>query len=831
MTRLLLLFLSLPAFAQQIPPRSFFDLSSSNGHGAVMVDTRTGRLVHFRERLPATEEPQLDAQGNERWIGNQPQMVKSRDLLFDAYFGLRAGGQQRWLDATTVTNSGYATAAPSPRGGSGIVTFQQQALGLQLTTSVFAPLSLPHPGYVAVLCAKNTGSTALTGVSVFHLLNLHLGFGRPGVMTDLASNGETIVVSAAGDVFERGFAGVVGTRPLGSAVATAWNQTTPSAQNGFTIVQGTQGDLPARSGDLGVANDWASALQFDLGTLQPDAQQCVGVVTAHHGDPLAQPLVTGWLDAWLAGRTAGQVLDAELAAWRALQTSLHVPAALTDDEASVTRQAAAVLLMAQVQERDAFLREFLTQDGEARFTRFRALDGGTALPATIRHRGQGALLASLPPGEWTYTWVRDGTYAAVAMAELGWIDRSRAALSFFLDAEGGRFKNWTELQPAGFPNYGVSLTRYNGFGVEETDFNSFGPNLEFDGFGLVLWALREHERRTGDTTLVDARWDDIATRIGDPLVALIEPSTGLMRKDSSIWETHWNGRERTWTYTNLTAARGLCDAAELAQRRGDGARAATYRAAGLALRTAIAQKLTDPAGALASNREELMAGSGYFDAAVLEGIALGLFAPDGRIAQATLDALDRELKVPWGPGWARNDDRVDHAGASDLSPWGSEYDSAEWIYTDLRGAVAMRAAGRTGRADALLAFTTGQSAANALVLAETYDEASGAWKFNAPMVGFGAGAWVLAMAHRGGLAVTPACGAFDETVPPVDAGLPDAGPPDAGTTSPGDAGTTPPKKPQGCGCTSTPMVMSLTLLSLLLRRRRDACRDRVGSGS
>lgn len=792
-----------------------------------MVDTRTGRLTHFREHLPATEEPELDASGQERWIGNQPQYIKSRDLLFDAYFGLRVGGQQRWLDGVPVTASGYATAAPSPRGGSGIVTFQQQSLGLTLTTSVFAPRSLARASYVAVLCAKNTGTTALTGVSVFHLTNLHLGFGRPGVMADLGVTGETVVVSPAGDVFERGFAGVVGLRPLRAATASAWNPTTPAAENGFLVVRDTAGNLPARTGDLGVANDWASALQFDLGTLQPNDEQCVGLVAAHHGDPFAQAELAAAFDAFVNGRTAKQVLDAELADWAALQASLHVPATLTDDEAAVTRQSAAMLVMAQVQDREAFLREFLTQDGEARRTRFRSADGGTTLPATVTHRGAGAVLASLPPGEWTYAWVRDGSYAAVALSELGLTAQSRAALSFFLDAEGGRFQSWNELQPS-FPSYVVSLTRYSGFGVEETDFNDFGPNLEFDGFGLVLWALREHERRTGDTTLVDARWADISTRIADPLVALIEPSTGLLKKDSSIWETHWNGRERTWTYTNLTAARGLCDAAELAQRKGDLARATTYRQAGSALRLAIAQKLTDSRGALASNREELLSGKGHFDAAVLEGISLGLFAPDGRIATATLDALERELRVAFGPGWARNDDRVDHSGATDLSPWGSEYDSAEWIFTDLRGELAMRAAGRNTRADALLNFTTGQSAANALALAETYEESSGAWKFNAPMMGFGAGAWVLAVAHRGGLAVTPACGAFEEPPPPVDAGTPfDAGTPsDAGT--PGvdgglpDAGIGPPKPPKGCGCSSSPMLLGLALLGWLRRRAAHA---------
>ncbi len=85
--------------------------------------------------------------------------------------------------------------------------------------------------------------------------------------------------------------------------------------------------------------------------------------------------------------------------------------------------------------------------------------------------------------------------------------------------------------------------------------------------------------------------------------------------------------------------------------------------------------------------KELGSGAGYFDAAVLDAIAMGLFAPDGRIARATA-----------GPGWSRNDDRSDHAGKTDLSPWGSEYDSAEWTFTDLRRAIAMRRTAATWRA-------------------------------------------------------------------------------------------------------------------------------------
>lgn len=831
----------LAASAPAQPARQFFSLPSSNGHGAVMVDARAAKVVHFREHLPATEEPQPDAMGREVWVGNQPQMVKTRDLLFDAYFGLRAGGQQRWL-TTQPASSGYLTAAPSPVGGSGIVTWQQSALGLEVTTYVFAPRTLPRAAFVMALKVRNASAATITGVSAFSLHNLHLGYGRPGVMQDVGANGETVVVGAGRDVLERGFAGVVVARPLGSVTkASAWNATSAMGDNAFRVVAQTTGDLSDRAGDLGVADDWATAFQFDVGDVPAGQERWAAVVVAHHGDPFGGAAVQGALDVWVAGRTAQQVVDAERMAWEAFQQALTLPAGLSMTEQQVLRQSAVVLAMAQVKSGEAFLREHLTRDGEPRLSRFRAADGGAGLPATVVHRGRGAVLASLPPGEWTYSWIRDGAYAAAAMATLGLAAESRDALRFYLDAEGGRFQSWMELQPYSMPPYLISLTRYVGFGVEETDFNDYGPNLEFDGFGLFLWALREYERRTQDTSLADSRWTDITTKVADPLVALVDPATGLMRKDSSIWETHWLGRERAWTYTSLTAARGLCDAAAIAERRQDLANATRYRLAAQALRRNIAEKLTDASGALASNREELLSGVDYFDAAVFDAMAFGLFDPAGRIGRATVTGLDR-LRVSSGPGWSRNDDRRDHAGRTDLSPWGSEYDSAEWVITDVRGSMVLRAQGNTSRADAVLSWVTDNAVANAGIIPETFDEQTGAWKFNAPMVGFGAGVYALALAHRAGSAIDPACGAFfdegsfDAGVPvdggagqpdagaPLDAGSPptaDAGSRDAGAgvdAGASDGGPGPTKPPGSCGCAAVDPSLLLAALALLVRR-------------
>ena len=760
---------ALPAWAEVPVERTFFRLPSSNGHTAILVDLSIGKLTHFREHLFASEEPRLDAAGNEVWIGNHPQGVGSRDLLFDAFFGLRAAGDQRWLPGIPVEyeQSGYAPYAAGKNGGTGLVKMVQKAGDLVATQYFFAPQGLAHAGFVMAMQVKNTGAQKVNGVSAFSLQNFHLGTGRPGVMADIGEDNETVIFDGSGGkatFVERAFAGVVVSRALAPAARHgASNAGTPAAQNVYSIVNnGGAADIPDLNGPGGLANGWVTAYQFDLGDLDPGESAWVGVASAHHADPFADAEVKGWLDAYAGSSNVSALVDAEINGWKNTQSAIQIPSGLDAGSEAVVRQSAVMLKMAQVREDKAYLREWLTQDGEARYTRFGVTPGGApaTLPATVAHRGKGAVLASLPPGEWTVAWIRDGSYAVAAMAALGMQAEARDGLQYYLDAEANQFQDWAELAPYNMPPYQISLVRYHGFGVEETDFNDFGPNLEFDGFGLFLWALRAYEQTTGDTTLADTRWDLITTRIADVLIALIDPSNGLIRKDSSIWETHWNGRERWFAYTSITAARGLCDAAAIAKRKGDTALADKYESAGLALRKAIADKLTDPTGHVASTLEELQSGKGYYDAAVLDAIAMGLFDPKGPIAKATLKGLDDHLIVAAGPGWSRNDDRYDHAGAEDLSGWGSEYDSAEWVITDLRGAVATWLGGDTERSDRLVRWVRDQSLMNFLTVAETYEENTGHYKFNAPMAGFGSGAFALALFAREGVLTDPACGAY-----------------------------------------------------------------------
>ena len=822
------------------PHRSFYDLPSSNGWGAVVVDLQQGKAHHFRDHLFATEEPRWDAHGNEVWNGAFPEAVMTRDLLYDAYFGLRAHGDQTWLPDLPVDldASGYrGHRRDGSMGGTPIIDVVQQWGDLKVTTSYWAPWGLESASMAMVLTVENTGATTVDDLTAFSLHNLRLGEGRPGPTEDIGAENETVVLHGSG-IEERGFAGVTALLPLRDPTARSAWYSGAGWPNGYEVVAagGTQ-DLQPRAGDQGVHTDTVSYLQWDHGTLEPGDTTSFGLVLSHYGDPFAYNPVLANLESWRAGRDAIGTLEAEVDLWADFQTTVTLTDGLSAEEEDLYRHGAVVLRMAQVREDRTYLREWLTRDGEERFSHF------GALPGEVTHLAKGGVLASLPPGRWTYAWPRDGAYAIVGMALAGMHDESREALRYLLDAETNRYGHYSELDS--YPiidDYQISLCRHHGFGLEESDTHGDGDfNFEFDGAGLFLWALGEYTRITGDTTLLEERWPEIRDEVAGFLPPLIDDD-GLILADSSIWEHHWFGAERKWAFTSLTAARGLCEAADLAQLMGDKASADAFRADAERIRAGIQDNLTDANGAVAQTLEELQLGHGYADAATVEAVGFHLFDPAGQIAAGTLDLIVTELQTPDGPGFSRNDDAWD---AHDLSWWGSSYDSDEWVWVDLRMAVATRDAGDTVLADELLTWITEQSTANYLAIGETYDPFTADYTNNAPMVGYGSGAYIMALHHRAGT-YTPgaACGTYEggedpgpdtgdtDDTGPVDPDTGDSGTPDD-TGSPGHDTAPPPEEPSppgetdtgtsgGCGCDvggGPPTAAMLALLALAIRRR------------
>ena len=563
------------------------------------------------------------------------------DRAFDAYFGVRASGGATWLAQLRTDRVSYENQSH--------VVHAQQSFGpLLLETYAFAPWNLPAAGVVLVLHARNRSAVPVPDASMYALLNFHLGTGAPEPGTD----GERITWNAsAGAYVETGASARSLTYlPIGIPQRHA---ASPAAVYAIGSVGGLFPDV----GDSGTMNDAVAGFQWAPGSLPAGGDAWVGVVVT-----LATPADA---IAWLAGRDAPATLANELAAWESWRAP--PPAGLSDGELRVWRQGESVLRMAQSRE-----------------------------PPPSR----GQILAALPPGIWSIAWVRDMTYATVALARSGHRDEANAAIDFLRDSPVGAFRTYVGH------DYHVSVVRYYGDGTEWSDTDANGPNVEFDGFGLALWAAHTLGR-----TDLDANADTLRA---------LRDDTGLVSPDSSIWEVHWNGRQKHFAYTSIAAAHGLCLAGD------------SVAAAGV--RDAIVRELTSGSGGLAGNREELRAGQNALDAAVIEAIDFGLIDARGGLARDTLRALDR-LRTPAGRGFARNDD-------------GGGYDAHEWVFVDLRVASALRRMGYTLEADALLAWVTAQADANFGLQAELYHPSTADYAGAIPMVGFGAGAYMLALLDR-----------------------------------------------------------------------------------
>jgi GH15 family glucan-1,4-alpha-glucosidase len=221
----------------------------------------------------------------------------------------------------------------------------------------------------------------------------------------------------------------------------------------------------------------------------------------------------------------------------------------------------------------------------------------------------------------------------------------------------------------------------------------------------------------------------------------------MIAADSSIWELHWNGQQKQYTYTSVTAAKGLCEAAGLAISLTDSQNATAWNNAVQRITSGIKDTVVTN-NFLAQSVEELRDNSGYVDASVIEAFRWGLFDPAGIIAKTTIQGLLDELTVPNGIGIARNDD-------------GGAYDSAEWVFMDLRLAGALRNSGVPAdkdKADLLIDWITAQAINNMGLISELHTREGSKYDGSPPMVGFGAGAYIIELWHReNGAAPTAPC--------------------------------------------------------------------------
>jgi len=747
------------------PIASYAQLTTGNGHGFQVYDVAAGKVTTFLERPYKYLHPgaTIRAEGKLR-----------RDLAYDVYFGLRVGMTGKWLRDVPRSATEYVEQ-------SNVIRATSTVNGVKAESHYFAPFGLEGNVMVMLLHVTNTTSSPVT-VDGFALPNLHMG-AAPDPENPTATAERIVTDGATGIATETGYGGV------GAAVYVPLGGYDRADCAGTAFDRVNQGqDLAgaplSRDGD-----DLVIAYQKSFGTLAAGADGWWGVAIGFTSDPTARDALVAEIDRWRAGRGPSQLVSgalAEIEAWRK-----PPPAGLSDAERRIWRQSEMVLRMAQVRE------PWLT------------------IP---KQKGHGMILASLPPGIWHIGWVRDATYSIAALARMGHFEEAKAALQFFLDAEGNRYMSY-----AGVP-YRISVTRYFGDGQEESDWSDDGPNIEFDGWGLFLWAARTYVDASGDVGWLEGRtqagernYDVIRDLVAGPLEYNID-TNGLVVAENSIWESHWAKRKQ-YAYTALTTARGLCDMTRLAAAVGDAGGGRRALEAARAMPGAIQRLLVDGNGVIAGSLDEKSAGQPYLNAAVLEAFNWGIFPVGSSVESGTLDAM-AGLEVVTS-GYKRNDDAL------------SSYDSNEWIVIDLRAASAFRRAGRTTRADALVGWVTSQGALNYDLLPELYntfvsDGAIGAYAGATPMVGFGSGAYILTLLDRAGAAKEQQDCKEPTTTPETDGGVgPGPGQDMGATTSPDlgpGAGDTP-----GCAIAPAPgstraaglvLLVALGIAALLVRRSR-----------
>jgi len=354
--------------------------------------------------------------------------------------------------------------------------------------------------------------------------------------------------------------------------------------------------------------------------------------------------------------------------------------------------------------------------------------------AQCREKGSpyGQILASLPPGEWTYTWVRDGVYAINASIELGYFDEARAALEFMLKAKVGSYKNFIHKgKDYGVKkDYKITVCKYYGNGIEESDHNEDGPNIELDGFGLFLWTFGNYVEKSGDLDFAITYWDTVTTKIADVLISSID-NYGVIRAESGPWERHLPGKH--YAYTTIAAIKGLRSLAKVAGLLKEKTAEKFYNSFADSILKSFLKNFVDKNGVIkgtieAENENEFE----YFDASVVEAINFDLIPANSEIARKTIEAIKKNLKIKNRFGFFRVNN-------------GDWYDRQEWIFIDLRVAVAMKKSGFKKEAKQILDWITSQSNLNYNLIAELYDEFNSDYQGQYPMVGFGAGAYILGL--------------------------------------------------------------------------------------
>ena len=362
-------------------------------------------------------------------------------------------------------------------------------------------------------------------------------------------------------------------------------------------------------------------------------------------------------------------------------------------------------------------------------------------PNRADRHARGLILASLPEGLWFVAWVRDMAYATLGLIRMGHQAEARMAIEAYFQARPiGRMQS----DVRGYP-YQISVVRYFGDGSEEPYFTMEGwPNIEFDNWGLVLWALGEYVEKFSDRSILTVQtprgsiYESAKNFVAKPLVENLD-SIGdglIVSADTSIWEEA-QSEAKHFSYSTTTAIYGLGKFEYLARAQGD-------------LKTS--QQLTVLLPRLQSGFLSAFVSQGWIrgtqedsykneiDGAALEAIYLGV-VQDPQLIEGTLAKLE-ELRMPSG-GYRRVRGET-------------EYEKHEFLFINFSLADILQQRGQFSRAAQILSPMVDKAALDHGFVPEMYVSAIndqfpgqiGDPTGSIPMVGYGAGIYIRHLLER-----------------------------------------------------------------------------------
>lgn len=363
-------------------------------------------------------------------------------------------------------------------------------------------------------------------------------------------------------------------------------------------------------------------------------------------------------------------------------------------------------------------------------------------------------MASLRPGLWHAAWVRDGSYAIQAMTALGMYKEARRGLEFMLKAPSGHYKHYLHKDGKDYGvgyDYQISVCRYFGNGREESTYGD-GPNIEFDNFGLFLWTFSDYVKVSGDAAFYK-KWNElVTTKVADVTVNCIG-SNSLIREDSGPWE-HYLQIPKHYTFTSGVCAKGLEQFAVL--RKQLNLSYEKYETAATKLKQGIlTHMLLDNRYIKGNANNKLKTDYEYYDAGVYEIFANQLIT-DKKLFLSHMEEYDNVLRLKGErPGYIR---------LNSADP----YENQEWVFINLRIALAHLLFGQKDSAAPLLNYVTDQASVNYNTIPEMYSnkvqndkvteyfkshdiwcncirDKDGLYIGAIPMVGYGSGTYILTL--------------------------------------------------------------------------------------